>query len=160
MQCRVECAIGCSKQRSRVALVCANVPTRFKFWPDATVNFTCKKNTLWAKRDEPMMVSCQLPMIAYNLHLQAHTKLLPHLLALVLQDIYLEHILWPRTNPSEIILLKASTFVATTTRRVFACIVSPQDLNSSSRISNHTPMHFLFVILRAYYGALQSFLKI
>ena len=50
MQCRVEGAIGCSKQHSRVALVCANVPTRF--WPDATVDFTCKKNTLWAKRDE------------------------------------------------------------------------------------------------------------
>jgi len=52
MQCRVEGAIGCSKlkQHSRVALVGANAHTRF--WPDATVDFTCKKNTLWAKRDE------------------------------------------------------------------------------------------------------------
>jgi len=50
MQCRVEGAIGCSKQHSRVALVCANAPTCF--WPDATVDFTCKKTTLWAKRDE------------------------------------------------------------------------------------------------------------
>jgi len=33
-----------------VEQVCANAPTRF--WPDATVDFTCKKNTLWAKRDE------------------------------------------------------------------------------------------------------------
>jgi len=50
MQCRVEGAIGCSKQHSRVVLVCANAPTGF--WPDATVDFTCKKITLWAKRDE------------------------------------------------------------------------------------------------------------
>jgi len=49
MQCRVEGTIGSSKQHSRVALVCANAPTRF--WPDATVDFTCKKNTQ-AKRDE------------------------------------------------------------------------------------------------------------
>jgi len=46
MQCRVEGAIGCSKQRS----LGDNAPTRF--WPDATVDFMCKKNTLWAKRDE------------------------------------------------------------------------------------------------------------
>jgi len=50
LQCRIEGAIGCSKQHSRVALVCANTPTRF--WPDVTVNLTCKENTLWAKRDE------------------------------------------------------------------------------------------------------------
>ena len=50
MQARVEGAIGCSKQHSRVALVCANMPTRF--WPDATLDFTCKRNALWAKRDE------------------------------------------------------------------------------------------------------------
>jgi len=50
MQCCVEGAIGYSKQHSRVALVCANVPTRF--WPDGTVDFTSNKNTLWAKRDE------------------------------------------------------------------------------------------------------------
>jgi len=50
MQCRVEGVIDCSKKHSRVALVCANTPIRF--WPDATVDFTCKKNTLWAKRDE------------------------------------------------------------------------------------------------------------
>ena len=35
---------------STVALVCANAPTRF--WPDATIDFPYKKNTLWAKRDE------------------------------------------------------------------------------------------------------------
>ena len=59
---------------------------------------------------------------------------------------YLENIFWSRTDPSEIVLLKASTFVPITTRRVFACIVSPQDLNSLFRISNHTPMNFLFEI--------------
>jgi len=50
MQARVEGAIGCSKQYSRVAIVSANMPTRF--WPDATLDFTRKKNALWAKRDE------------------------------------------------------------------------------------------------------------
>ena len=50
MQARVEGAIGCSKQHSRVALVCANKPTRF--WPDATIDFTTKRNALWARRDE------------------------------------------------------------------------------------------------------------
>jgi len=50
MQCRVEGALGCSKQNSQVALVYANAPTCF--WPDATVTFMCKKNSLWAKRDE------------------------------------------------------------------------------------------------------------
>ena len=52
IQCRVEGDIGYSKQHNRVALVCANAPTRF--WPDDTVDFMCKKNTstLWAKRDE------------------------------------------------------------------------------------------------------------
>jgi len=50
MQARVEGAIGCSKQHSYVALVCANKPTRF--WPGATLDFTCKRNALWAKRDE------------------------------------------------------------------------------------------------------------
>jgi len=50
MQAYVEGAVGCAKQYSRVALVCTNMPTRF--WPDTTVDFTCKKNTLWAKRDE------------------------------------------------------------------------------------------------------------
>ena len=30
--------------------MCANASTRF--WPDAAVDFTCKKYTLWAKRDE------------------------------------------------------------------------------------------------------------
>jgi len=50
MQALVQGAIGCSKQHSRVALVCANKPTRF--WPDATLDFTCKRNALWAKRDE------------------------------------------------------------------------------------------------------------
>jgi len=49
MQARVEGAIGCSKQHSLVALVCANKPTRF--WPDATLDFTCKRNALWAKCD-------------------------------------------------------------------------------------------------------------
>jgi len=47
MQCRAEGAIGCSKHD---ALACANAPTRS--WPDATVDFTYKKNTLRAKRDE------------------------------------------------------------------------------------------------------------
>jgi len=50
MQARVEGAIVCFKQHSRVALVCANKSTRF--WPDATLDFKCKRNTIWAKRDE------------------------------------------------------------------------------------------------------------
>jgi len=50
MQARVEEAIGCSMQHSRVALVCANKPSRF--WPDATLDITCKRNALWAKRHE------------------------------------------------------------------------------------------------------------
>jgi len=62
-----------------------------------------------------------------------------------------------RTDPPEIVLLKASTFVSTMTRRVFAGILSPQDLNSLPKISNHTPMKILFEIPRAYYGALHSF---
>ena len=49
-------------------------------------------------------MSCQLPTIACNLLFQAHTKLLPYLLALVRQDIYLENILWSRTDPSEIVI--------------------------------------------------------
>jgi len=44
MQARVEGTIGCSKQHSRVALVCANKPTRF--WPDTTLDFTCKRKAL------------------------------------------------------------------------------------------------------------------
>jgi len=78
MQCRVEGAIGCSKQHSRVALVCANAPTRF--WPDATVDYTCK---ILCGQNVTNMVICQLPTIACNLPLQAHTKLVPYLLALV-----------------------------------------------------------------------------
>ena len=50
MQCRVEGAIGCSKQHSRVALVTSGKPMRF--WRDATLDFTIKKNYLWAKRDQ------------------------------------------------------------------------------------------------------------
>ena len=50
MQCRVEGTIGCSKQHSRVALVTSGKPMRF--WRDATLDFTIKKNHLWAKRDE------------------------------------------------------------------------------------------------------------
>ena len=44
MQARIEGAIGCSKQHSRVAIVCADMPTRF--WSDAILDFTCKKITL------------------------------------------------------------------------------------------------------------------
>ena len=55
MQARVEGAIGYSKQCSRVALVYANKPTRF--WPDATLDFICKRNALWAKRDEQGQLS-------------------------------------------------------------------------------------------------------
>jgi len=50
MQFRIEGAIACLKQHSRVVLVCTNAPARF--WPNATVDFTCKKNTLLVKRDE------------------------------------------------------------------------------------------------------------
>jgi hypothetical protein len=45
MQARVEGAIGYVKQHSRVAMLAANVPTRF--WPQATTDFVHKKNYLW-----------------------------------------------------------------------------------------------------------------
>jgi len=79
MQCHVEGVIDCSKQHSRVALVCANTPIRF--WTDATVDFTCKKNTLWAKRDQ----HCELSTANDRMQpaFAGSTKLLPYLLALV-----------------------------------------------------------------------------
>ena len=46
MQARVEAAIGCVKQHSRISLLTCGAPTRF--WDDATVDFTIKKNFLWA----------------------------------------------------------------------------------------------------------------
>ena len=70
MQCRVEGGIGCSKQHSRVALVCANAPTHF--WPESIL----RARKIFCTN----MVICQLPTIACNLPLQAHTKLLPYLL--------------------------------------------------------------------------------
>jgi hypothetical protein len=45
MQARVEGAIGCVKQHSRVSMLAANVPTRW--WPQATTDFVTKKNFLW-----------------------------------------------------------------------------------------------------------------
>jgi len=62
MQARVEGAIGCSRQHSRVTLVCANKPTLI--WPDATLDFACKRNALWAKRDE------QGPLLTANTCMQ------------------------------------------------------------------------------------------
>lgn len=50
MKAHVEGAISCSKQHSRVVVVCATMPTRF--WLGATVDFACKKNFLRAKLDE------------------------------------------------------------------------------------------------------------
>jgi hypothetical protein len=49
MQARVEGAIGYVKQHSRVAMLAANVPTRF--WPQATTDFVHKKNFLWYSED-------------------------------------------------------------------------------------------------------------
>ena len=49
MQARVEGAIGYVKQHSRVAMLAANVPTRF--WPQATTDFVHKKNYLWYSED-------------------------------------------------------------------------------------------------------------
>jgi hypothetical protein len=49
MQARVEGAIGYVKQHSRVAMLGANVPTRF--WPHATTDFVHKKNYLWYSED-------------------------------------------------------------------------------------------------------------
>ena len=49
MQARVEGAIGYVKQHSRVAMLTANVPTRF--WPQATTDFVHKKNYLWYSED-------------------------------------------------------------------------------------------------------------
>ena len=50
MQARVEAAIGCVKQHSRIALLTCGAPTRF--WADATTDFTIKKNFLWASEDQ------------------------------------------------------------------------------------------------------------
>ena len=50
IQCRVEGAIGCSKQHNLVALVTSGKFMRF--WRDATPDFTIKRNHLWAKRDK------------------------------------------------------------------------------------------------------------
>ena len=55
MQCRVDGAISCSKQHSRVALMTSGKPRRF--WRDATLDFTIKKNHLWAKHDEHVDLS-------------------------------------------------------------------------------------------------------
>ena len=41
--------IGYVKQNSRVAMLAANVPTRF--WPQATTDFVHKKNYLWYSED-------------------------------------------------------------------------------------------------------------
>jgi hypothetical protein len=49
MQARVEGAIGYVKQHSRVAMLAANVPTRF--WPQATTDFVHKNNYLWYSED-------------------------------------------------------------------------------------------------------------
>jgi hypothetical protein len=49
MQAGVEGAIGYVKQHSRVAMLAANVPTRF--WPQATTDFVHKKNYLWYSED-------------------------------------------------------------------------------------------------------------
>ena len=49
MQARVEGAISCSKQHSRIALLTAKKPTRF--WDDATEDVTIKRNFLWASRN-------------------------------------------------------------------------------------------------------------
>jgi hypothetical protein len=49
MQARVEGAIGYVKQHSRVAILAANVPSRF--WPQATTDFAHKKNYLWYSKD-------------------------------------------------------------------------------------------------------------
>ena len=50
MQARVEAAIGCVKQHSRIALLTCGAPTRF--WADATTDFTIKKNFLWVSEDQ------------------------------------------------------------------------------------------------------------
>jgi hypothetical protein len=49
MQARVEGAIGYVKQHIRVAMLAANVPTRF--WPQATADFVHKKNYSWYSED-------------------------------------------------------------------------------------------------------------
>ena len=49
MQARVEGTIGYVKQHSRVAMLTANVPTRF--WPQDTTDFVYKKNYLWYSED-------------------------------------------------------------------------------------------------------------
>jgi len=49
MQVRVEGAMGCIKQHSRMSVLHANKPTRF--WHDATKDFSIKKVYLWASLD-------------------------------------------------------------------------------------------------------------
>jgi len=76
MHCRVEVAIGCTKQHSRV-----DVPTHLPVFghPQSTLR---ARKTLCGQ-NVTNMVNCQMPTIACNLPLQAHTKLLSCLLALV-----------------------------------------------------------------------------
>ena len=137
-----------------VMLKCANAPSRF--WPDATVDFTCKKNTLWAKRDEHGDLSTANNRMQPAFAGSYKTVAIPFG-SRVTGYVPREHPL-VENGSFELALSKASIFLPITTRRVFACSISPQDLSSLSRISNHTPMNFLFEIHhRAYYGAPQSF---
>ena len=126
-------------------------PTRIPVFGQ-TPQSTLRARKILCGQNVTNMVICQLKTIACNLPLQAHTKLLSYLLALVWPDIYLEIILWSRTDPWGIVLLKASTFVPITIRRVFVCIVSPQDRPGFQIIP-----WWISEIHRAYYGAPQSF---
>jgi len=151
MQCRVEGAIGCSKQHSRVALVCANAPIRF--WPDATVDFTCKKNTLWAKRDEHGDLSTENNRMQLAFAGSYKTVVIPFGSRVTG---YL-----PRDHPLvkngslgdrfvEGIYLRADH--DTPCIRMY-CITSGSELHVQESYRDN----FLFEIHRAYYGAPQSF---
>jgi len=148
MQCRVTCvlavsrymSIGCSKQNRQEKH--STAITVFGQTPQST--FRARKILYW--QNVTNMVSCQLPTIECNLPFQVSGsyKTVTYTFWLSCDRIFTSRTSFDQeTHPSKIVLLKASTLVPTTTRRVFACNVSPQDLNSLSRISNHTPMNFL-----------------
>jgi len=151
MKCCVEGAMSCSKQHSQFELVCANAPTRF--WPDATIDFTCKKNTLWAKRDEHGDGSNANNRIQPAFAGSYKTVAIPFG-SRVTGYLPREH---PLVNNRsfgdrfvEGIYLRANHDTPCTR-------MNCQDLNSSSRISNHSSINFPLEIHRACYGAFQSF---
>ena len=127
--------------------------SRLHIQEESTVDFTYKKNTLWAKRDEHSDFSTANDRMQPAFAGSYKTVAIP-LGSRVTGYLPREHPLVKNGSFGDR-LLKVYTFVPITTRRAFACIVSPQDLNSSFRISNHILMNYPFGIRRACCGVLQ-----